>query len=379
MNACRTAVILMAVLLGLPAQPANCEDAKQPRQFKLSDSLTCTLDLDPEPHFTISGFKQQPSEDADLIFQVVVHRANEPNTPPILGTYKFEDGTLSFFPRFPLSPSVAYAVRLGDSLSASASTQQPLLFELSRTNQEPRRVDAVYPSAAELPENLLKFYIHFSGPMNRGEAYQRIQLSRGENPVDGPFLELGEELWDPRQTRFTLFIHPGRIKRGLKPHEDDGPAISVGEEYSLRINQAWTAANGEALESDFVKKFSVIPADHAQPTPEKWQIKTPGKNTLDPVGLIFDEPLDHAMLSRVLTVKNRLSETIDGSISITDNETVWEFVPAKPWPVGTYNIEVAANLEDLCGNSIARPFEVKMQAGAAALPSTKVAIEFIVK
>jgi hypothetical protein len=120
-------------------------------------------------------------------------------------------------------------------------------------------------------------------------------------------------------------------------------------------------------------------ADHTQPNPENWQIKTPPKNSRQPVRLVFDEPLDHAMLNRVLTVRNRQEQVVEGDVRITDNETVWEFRPAKPWPVGAYHIEVAANLEDLCGNSIARPFEVKMQQGVAALLTTKIAIEFIVK
>ncbi len=85
------------------------------------------------------------------------------------------------------------------------------------------------------------------------------------------------------------------------------------------------------------------------------------------------------MLERVLTVKNRAGESIDGMISITDHESIWTFTPQAPWQIGTYNIHIAANLEDLCGNSIARPFETKMQQRSAAQPSTQVAVEFIVK
>ena len=40
----------------------------------------------------------------------------------------------------------------------------------------PTVVEAVYPTAERLPENQLKFYLHFSAPMSRGEAYRRVQL-----------------------------------------------------------------------------------------------------------------------------------------------------------------------------------------------------------
>ena len=32
--------------------------------------------------------------------------------------------------------------------------------------------------------------------------------------IELPFLEIDEELWDPAMMRLTLFIDPGRIKRG---------------------------------------------------------------------------------------------------------------------------------------------------------------------
>ena len=67
---------------------------------------------------------------------------------------------------------------------------------------EPQRagtvVARVTPSADRVPENLLKFYLHFSAPMSRGEVYDRVRLLDARRPaVDLPFLGLGEELWDP--------------------------------------------------------------------------------------------------------------------------------------------------------------------------------------
>ncbi|MCH7864908.1 MAG: hypothetical protein IIC56_06820, partial [Proteobacteria bacterium] len=101
----------------------------------------------------------------------------------------------------------------------------------------------VYPSADVLPENLLKFYLHFSAPMSRGDSYQHIRLVRQNGSVvDLPFLELDQELWDRRQTRLTLLFDPGRIKRGLKPHEEVGPALKPGRRYTLEIDAHWLNA-----------------------------------------------------------------------------------------------------------------------------------------
>src|SRR5262249_56091734 len=97
-------------------------------------------------------------------------------------------------------------------------------FLLPKPETVPTVVEHVYPSRKELPENLLRFYFHFSAPMSRGDVYQYIRLlDAAGKPIEAPFLELEQELWDESGRRFTLLIDPGRIKRGLKPREEGGP------------------------------------------------------------------------------------------------------------------------------------------------------------
>lgn len=299
--------------------------------------------------------------------------------PPVLGTYSVTDSELQFASRFPLSTSVKYDVELAARLTgdeaavlAFAPRGKPLL--------PAPRVVAIYPSAEVLPENLLKFYIHFSAPMSRGEAYQRIHLTHEGTEVDAPFLELGEELWDSEQTRFTLFVHPGRIKRGLKPREDSGLPMTDGKEYTLKIDQAWLSADRQPLTATHLKKFRVVAADEEQPNPVNWKIGTPQAETRQPVTLTFNEPLDHAMLNRVLQVRDPAGNAIEGTTSVAEQETLWSFEPAEPWKRSDYAIEVATHLEDLVGNSIARPFESKMQvASDETLVAPLIAIEFTVQ
>ncbi len=227
-------------------------------------------------------------------------------------------------------------------------------------------------------ENLLKFYIHFSEPMSRGEAYSRIHLLNEEGvEVEDPFLELGEELWDTEQKRFTLFIHPGRIKRGVKPREDSGLPMTEGHQYALRVDQDWKSAEGQVLTESYAKKFRVVGSDEAQPDPVNWKIETPKADSRQPIVLNFNEPLDHAMLKRVLVVRDIQGDAVAGEIEVSEHEKVWKFVPAKAWLRGTYAIEVATNLEDLTGNSIARPFETKMQVDSGdEIAAPTIAIEF---
>ena len=302
------------------------------------------------------------------------------NLPPLLGTHSVSETELRFSSRFPLSPSVQYQVELAPNLIESPHEELTVVFSSRTKKRMPAAtVSAVYPSADVLPENVLKFYIHFSAPMSRGEAYQRIHLMQGGAEVESPFLELGEELWDADQKRFTLFVHPGRIKRGLKPREDRGTPMSEGKEYTLRIDAEWLGADRQPLASSFAKKFRVVGADAQQPDSKQWKIGVPKANAKQPVTLTFDEPLDHAMLNRVVSVRDASNALLAGSIKVTAYETVWSFEPIEAWKPGAYSIALATNLEDLVGNNLARPFETKEQEVESSLKiASEIAIGFVI-
>ncbi len=388
---CRYFGVLFAVLLhanAIRAQETASVSAPQVQQQRVGKSPVVIelRESDTSSMFAVMGLtklddlRTLDEEQWKQLFVVRVQSASDaPALPAVLGTYSVVDSELQFVSRFPLSNSVKYRVELSARLSGD---QVPELVFAPRGKPllPPPAVQAIYPTADVLPENLLKFYIHFTAPMSRGEAYKRIHLVHEGVEVQDPFLELGEELWDVDQTRFTLFIHPGRIKRGVKPREDSGLPMTDGKEYSLQIDEAWLGADRQPLVAKYVKKFRVVAADEVQPNPVNWKIGTPKANTRQSVTLTFNESLDNAMLNRVLQVRDPAGKAIDGKVLVTEHETVWSFEPTQPWKRSSYAIEVATNLEDLTGNSIARPFETKPQVeGDEGLVAPLVAIEFTVE
>ena len=143
--------------------------------------------------------------------------AADMNVPAMLGNYRVAGGLILFQPQFPLERGVTYrAVLRPSKLPGSAHDRSAdiiSIFNLPNAESKPTTVVAqVYPSADVLPENLLKFYVHFSAPMRRGHIYDHIHLlDEAGKPVELPFLEIDEELWNQEMTRLTLFIDPGRI------------------------------------------------------------------------------------------------------------------------------------------------------------------------
>ncbi len=151
---------------------------------------------------------------------------NSLNATPLLGTYKVDAGVLCFNARYAIAPSLSvYAsfVRSGaEPIAAVFPASLPILSPTTR-------VAKIYPAVDQVPANLLKFYLYFSAPMQRGQAWRHLHLLNGKGEaVDLPFLEIDQELWDPEHRRLTILFDPGRIKRGVLPREADGTALVPG-------------------------------------------------------------------------------------------------------------------------------------------------------
>jgi hypothetical protein len=286
------------------------------------------------------------------------------NQPPLLGTYELRKDALMFKPRFPLRPGLHYRARfVASALRDQAGASQDdvsRVFEIPAHHATvPTLVQAVYPSASCLPENQLKFYIHFSAPMSRGDAYRHVHLlDASGKSIPFAFLELDEELWDRDHKRFTLFFDPGRIKRGLKPREEFGPALEDGKSYTLVIDQAWPDADGQPMKEAYRKEFRVGPPDDQPPDPKTWKMELPSASGRKPVVVTFPKPMDHALLGRMLRVTDSTGSKLEGSTAISNEEQQWSFQPQHPWSDGHYELIVDTALEDLAGNSIGQPFEI---------------------
>ena len=285
--------------------------------------------------------------------------------PPMLGAYRVASNWLRFDPQFPLEPGVSYRAifhpdrfPVGDG-SGGGSPITAVFKAPSRQSNPTTVVTHIYPSADLLPENLLKFYVHFSAPMSRGHIYDHMHLrDDAGKDVELPFLEIDEELWNPAMTRLTLFIDPGRIKRGVTPLEEVGPALQEGKRYTLVIDQAWKDGAGSPLKETFQKSFKVGPPDRNPPDPARWQVQSPKSETRAPLTIVFSEPMDRALAERVIRVISDSGELVQGDAGLENQERRWIFVPSSPWHRGSYRIVVQTTIEDLAGNNIGRPFEV---------------------
>jgi hypothetical protein len=340
------------------------------------------------------------AEDVKILASLPIHRLGEFFTltvqqisdktglPPVLGATLLKEDCLIFEPQFPLMADKSYIVEF-----VSPSTKLVTRRSVSvphRPAGEPPRLLAIYPKSSQLPRNVLKFYLHFSAPMQQGNVYQYLTLSKSDGTkLESPFLEIAEELWDPTGTRLTLLFDPGRVKQGLIPRKEDGPIFESGKTYHFTIHSNWPDAMGKKLESDSVKLISIGDDDFGQPDPSNWKVHPPmppttTQETLDaPIletsskaSLRIDvpEPLDQALFQRCIVVLNDQKMRVEGDVEIVNEEKTWLFRPKLAWQPGNYVIVIDEVIEDLAGNSIGRPFEVDMSNGSGqttSVPLTK--------
>ena len=278
---------------------------------------------------------------------------------PMLGTQSSAGADLVFTPRFGLQPGVTYRVEFRGREPATAT------FQLEPLRTGAASAEHVYPSAVELPENQLKLYLHFATPMARGEIYRHVHLLDAQGrQIEQPFLELGEELWDPQLQRFTLLFDPGRVKRDLVPNREVGAPLVAGRSYTLLIDAKLRDAAGATLQSEYRKRFTVRAADRSSPDPQRWRIEAPARASRAALVLAFREPLDHGLLQRCISVLDASGAVVAGEVKVDREEQRWQFEPRAAWQEGEYRIRIDPALEDLAGNRIGRLFDEDMLGGS---------------
>ncbi len=267
---------------------------------------------------------------------------------PVAGRYTVSGRTVSFDPAFGLVEGQIYTVMIRDQNARDLTefTIHP------KATAVPAQVLAIHPGGDSIPENTLRFYIHFSTPMQPHRSTDFIKLVDETGTADtAAFMTFKQELWNDDRTRLTLLMDPGRIKRGVATNLALGPALLEGKSYSIVVEDGWPSANGKDVTSRFEKAFLVGPALRSLPATENWRVNAPAAHSRAPLVIAFDRPFDHHLLQSGIGVLDGAGQPVPGSLSVESHGLSWRFVPRDDWTSGTLNITVDARLEDVAGNN----------------------------
>jgi hypothetical protein len=328
----------------------------------------------------IRSLRSRPADDpawTDLLRVTVGEDPGLDSVPPVQGRYEVRDEAIRFTPLFPFDPGRSYAVRF-DPRKLPTPDEHPVVTSVVRlapVATEPSTVvTAIHPAADLVPENLLRIYVEFSAPMGSGVGLNYVRLleriggEAGERVVEGTFLPVEANFWNPDHTRYTLFFDPGRVKEGVFPNRQVGRPLRAGHQYVFEVEPTWTDANGLPLKTPFRHEFRAGPAIDKVIAFSEWTIRAPSAGTRDPVVVMFDRPLDHGIVVRALGIETPDGRRVAGDGQVGGNDTQWTFTPAAAWMGGGYQLVAQSYLEDPEGNRIDQPFEVYEKANTEPAP-----------
>lgn len=277
---------------------------------------------------------------------------------PLLGRWERTVGHAVFLPALPLPAGQSFALEWTGADGVKCRQE----FRTAAASGAVPTVE-LRPAGVSLPANALKFYLHFSEPMERGVFLDRLRLFESDGrEVVGPFRET--ELWSPDGRRLTVWFHPGRQKTGVNLNLDEGPVLREGTRCRLVVSGAWRSTAGVALGGDRSFEWEVGPADHTLPTLAGFRLEAPAAGSRMPLVVCSLEALDPGVLASALSVLWH-GRGITGKAEAAPDGRSWRFVPEAGWRAGLHELRAAPNLEDLAGNSLSKPFEVDVQAGGA--------------
>ena len=148
---------------------------------------------------------------------------------------------------------------------------------------------------------------------------------------------------------------------------DLGPVLEEGGSYRLEVSPQWKTEKGTHLSGALSKAFEVGGIDRAQPDPAKWKLHRESETKLV---VNTDGTLDTASSRKRLSVVRENEElrvtlgiSVRGSRVTLDlrQHSPHEVYIFKEWAPGRYRLKIDPELEDLAGNSIARPFNLDLE------------------
>ena len=270
----------------------------------------------------------------------------------VIGDYSFANDNVIFKPIIAFTRGLKYKVYVRNELIGEIA-----IPAISSPNTP--EILAVYPALDTLPENLLKFYILFSKPMQEGDEMKHIHLIKDDrDTLSSVFLDL--ELWNNERTMLTLWLDPGRIKRDLQPNKQLGLPLTKGSHYQLLIDKDWQDAEGILLKGNFTKDFFTSSRDSVSPDEKKWTINTPKAGTQEQLVIKFNEPLDHVLAERTISVFDASGNEVKGKLKVSELGDIVYFSPDSEWKSGDHALQIESRLEDLAGNNLDRLFDIDL-------------------
>jgi hypothetical protein len=229
----------------------------------------------------------------------------------------------------------------------------------------------VFPSASEIPTNLLRFHIRFNEVPEVFDIGSAIRLIDAAGvAIDHVFLDLDEGLWSADGLTLTVMLHPGRIKTGLTASRALGNAFQEHNQYELQLrcehlpslHHVYSPSSASAAnEWACIKRFTAIAAVDTAIDAQSLLLSVPNAHSLSPLSITFPRSIDRLGAENYVRLNSAADQLLDVQLEVGSAERAIHFVPRRAWPSGPVTIHFSGDFEDVSGNRLSSAFATPMQ------------------
>lgn len=291
------------------------------------------------------------------------------NKASIIGSVKRENTHTTFIPAVPFDYETMYTLVYNENF---------FHFKIARTSEyKAMTINEIYPSHPEVPANILKWYVQFSRPVNPIKIYEHISfLDEDGRPIDRSILHLAAPLLSEDGMLLTIWVEPGRQKRGLGPNRYLGSVFEPFKQYTIHIADTLKDAHGATIATSVSHTFTTIESDRTKPSLSNWEVIPIKADTRLPLEIVCNDDLDYGSLLDAFSVSFNGKE-IKGTLSLDSRTTKFLFTPEDKWKKGTYNIQLDYRLEDLAGNNLVHLFDRSLKEKPEEITLDKLTLSVI--
>ncbi|MDH7445543.1 Ig-like domain-containing protein [Aquimarina sp. 2201CG14-23] len=294
--------------------------------------------------------KKLSTSNSVLVYKGQISEHQLSDATPILGKVVEKQEYIQFVPMVPFVLDQKYTLVYDNIIDYYTIPIPP--------NYLYPQIKEIYPSASTLPSNLLKWYVRFSKPISDIHVYDHIKfLNASGDTISRAALPLENALVSDDSTLLTIWIEPGRQKRGLKPNKKLGAVFVVGETYTLLVSKRIKDTKGVSMQENYSHSFLITSSDRLSPNVKDWKIKAPVMNSVVDLEIQCNEAMDYGSTIDRIKIFNSDHIEIQGIWACRDKETLLAFTPIDPWKKDHYQILFDPSIEDLAGNNLERLFD----------------------
>lgn len=214
--------------------------------------------------------------------------------------------------------------------------------------QESKPTGVAFPSGPTLPEDFLRIELRFSTPLPTPLSIDDLKLIGGDGrEIEHAFLDV--PLQNADATRVTVLLDPARVKSELAEKEALGGALQAGSTVALVVDNP-------QLSTPIRKTWQVTASDAGPPRPAPWTFELPRRGTQDPIEIHLDVALS-STADGSIAIRGPDGRRVAGTGRLENGETMWRFVPTRPWRQGTYAVVTHLELDGAAGNRPCGPVE----------------------